>query len=168
MRNVHPCYCCRICVSGSLYLSDSHSALPARKGPRVPPTCRAARTLVLFRSPRSRCCYTRSVSVLGFAARAAWSCSSQVGRQTLARGGSRSTPALVQRAAVSSVWGKHRHPFVPVHSGSAVLALAAPWCQMWCLSLHSWQAVRQSCAAANHLIVPSIPSLKQFVIRGHC
>lgn len=47
---------------------------------------------------------------------------------------------------MSSVWGKHWYPFVPVHSGRLCWCClgAAPWCQKWCLFLHSWQAVRHS------------------------
>lgn len=143
-RNAHRCCCCTSvgfgCQGSSANAgSDPHSALPVCKGPRVPlsPCLSGPSSPVVQQEPwsylgatHSRCWSTRSVLVLAFAAQAAWSCSSQVGRQTLATGGSRSTPALVQHAAVASVWGKHWYPFVPAHSGLLCWRClrAAPWC----------------------------------------
>lgn len=76
-----------------------------------------------------------------------------MGRQTLARGGSRSTPALVQRAAVSSVWGK---------AGILLCQYTVLCCAELpggCTTMPKAVSVparvtgskAQSCAAANHL-----------------
>lgn len=118
-ENVYTCCCCTSvgfgCQGPSANAgSDSHSTLPAREGlraalsPYLPSrSClRSSKDLsLLLRSlprPPVRLC---KVSLgAGFcSAGSPQPCNSQVGMQTLAMGGSRSTPVLVQRATMSCV-----------------------------------------------------------------
>lgn len=177
MRNVHCCCCCTSvgfgCQGPSANAgSDSHSALPACKGPRVPPACSAARTLVLFRSPPLQVLFHEVSPAAGVCSTGSLELQLSGGKgNTCHRWKQKHTCLGAACSRVLSV-GQTLISFCTSTQWSAVLALPAG-CTVMPKAMSVVPALvtgskAQSCAAANHLMVSNTPSLTQLVIRGHC